>query len=444
MGIFGKTIIARIAMAVASIIIFDCEPGFASDNAQLAVYPRVAGAVAPNKLPDLIYKLLPPVGAENFSWSDRLDNSIVWITNGLQRDGNFSSRIGLTRVRVSNSTSTVLRKSLEELAWSVALEATGNIRGGADHIRVGPGMPDGDDQCFGALYSGCDFLVDDVTNQNRYKASFVCSEGSTDSGTSVYRITSPDKQPMLLYYQVSGGSGGSSSSFELHFDRDASRLCHHSDAKNIDGSSFNINNSFMGPINPSVASSIDVVRGYYEALTQAYEKVARDYLAATLRSNDVYMLSGLTRGSIGPNFRDRLYLTEANVTSENSVTVGYRYRDQKRGFCSNTSKLIMGIHEYIRLIDGISYGNEVCQPPGNLKQNHVESDAMTDCRAPNGAIVIMPRSGCLAINGDVMTDCRAPDGSIVIMSKSDCLAVDGSIGADAHTSEHIQGGLPAR
>jgi uncharacterized protein len=120
--------------------------------------------------------------------------------------------------------SRALRRSWEELPWSVTLWSQGNEKFGPTFIEIKPGtqsLP-----CFGSTSTGCDFSILDVLKSPRLHSEQLCIPSDSPSDDKrVYSVSTEGKKPSLLFYDRSEGSGGASAWLELRPLSDRSKLC---------------------------------------------------------------------------------------------------------------------------------------------------------------------------------------------------------------------------
>ena len=181
----------------------------------LPVYPQTAASAAITDLSTLVASLLPPKGFSGLDWAFAVGNPrVAWQTEGVLSEGQQTVRVGYARVRVAGKVSTVLRRQLDELAWSVTLLTDGPAKFGPQGIDISPGvLPNM--ECFGTLFEGCSFSAADALTGGGLKARQVCTTGSEGNGDKVYAVTANGGVESLVVVSTSRGSGGDSASIAI-------------------------------------------------------------------------------------------------------------------------------------------------------------------------------------------------------------------------------------
>lgn len=199
-----------------------------SANAQ-SVYPEIAQKLPSLEVGKAVLILMPQQGTKYRDWAF-LGNSreILWINDGYVTETWKSGetptfRRGLMRIRVNNIKSTVLKKNLHELAWTVQYTAFGNPKHGFERITLSAGPPD--QGCFGTLYEGCDFDPITSIKSAGISAIKICSNESAGGKIVGYKFSNPEKIPVLARIEYSYGSGGASTGIALDFLAIAENLC---------------------------------------------------------------------------------------------------------------------------------------------------------------------------------------------------------------------------
>lgn len=190
-----------------------------------------SGGVAVSDLPvvelaDLVVAVLPPNGFDNLGWDYMVDDPMIsWRTNGTEATQVATFRAGSSRVRVAGVSSKVLRRTWEELAWSVTLWTDGNPKFGPKWIEIKPGGDDPNSACFGANFRGCTFGAATALASSKLKSRLVCSHEQGSEVLRAYSVSAAGKKPSLVIYQVSGGSGGTSAWLDIRPLTDQSKVC---------------------------------------------------------------------------------------------------------------------------------------------------------------------------------------------------------------------------
>lgn len=183
-----------------------------------------------HELGSLIQLLMPPKDFATINWDWQVNGQIEWVTNGVDivnnADGSLtSSRLGRVRVNVLGETSTVLKKSVKELAWAVVFETNGPTKFGVERILIFPGSTSV--ECFGSLYTNCDFEIEPSLKLAKLKFTKLCSKKDAGSSVNVYRIRNPNLKEAILIHETGWGSAGISSQITIDFTDDD--VCNGSD-----------------------------------------------------------------------------------------------------------------------------------------------------------------------------------------------------------------------
>jgi hypothetical protein len=114
------------------------------------------------------------------------------------------------------------------LAWTVTLTTGGPSKFGPKWIDIAPGPP-GPDTCFGTLDDGCAFTAEQALASPAIVTQSLCKLTVLGGSKEVYQISTTGKPPVILVWETSGGSGGSSSSLEIRPVSDLPQACKASD-----------------------------------------------------------------------------------------------------------------------------------------------------------------------------------------------------------------------
>lgn len=199
-----------------------------SANAQ-SVYPEIAKSLPLLEIGNAILFLMPPKNIPYLNWSYLGDSSsIEWLDDGYVVEswgaGQASMRRGLMRIRIKDKKSTVLKKTLRELAWTVRYMTFGMPKFGFQTIKLSSGPPNED--CFGHLYDGCDFNPLNSMKKNGIKIRKICTNDHVGNGfINGYELSHPMKKTVLARVEDSFGSGGISTDFVLDFTASKKDLC---------------------------------------------------------------------------------------------------------------------------------------------------------------------------------------------------------------------------
>lgn len=194
-----------------------------------SVYPEAAKSLPLLEIGEAILFLMPSKKLPYLNWSYLGDSSsIEWLDDGYVIESfggeQASMRRGLMRIRVNNKKSTVLKKSLRELAWTVRFMTLGMPKFGFQTIKLSSGPPG--DECFGSLYDGCDFNPINSMRKSGVKIKKICSNDHVGNGLiNGYELSHPMKKTVLARVEDSFGSGGIATDFVLDFTANKKDLC---------------------------------------------------------------------------------------------------------------------------------------------------------------------------------------------------------------------------
>ena len=184
------------------------------------------------ELADFIVDILPKYGFDGtpksgIGWDYMVDNpAIQWKTSGVaESDTGLSVRIGIARVRVGGIASMVLRKTWEELPWSIVLSTKEISIKNPKLIVIKPGGDAPEEGCFGYMFRGCDFDISKALSSTKLNSRIICSHRGGGTFTSVYYVSTLGKEPSLIVYERSGGSGGDSAELQIRPLSDRMEFC---------------------------------------------------------------------------------------------------------------------------------------------------------------------------------------------------------------------------
>lgn len=217
---------------VTTWLFFSCLMSFAFAGSPADVYPQSLRDTQSYELGTVILSLMPQAGQQQIGWDWDADSPIQWQDGFTQNPGAVRTfRDGILRVNVMGEVSTVLRKHIDELGWTVTLYTDASPKFGPDAISLAPGVA-GAGTCFGTLYKGCDFDPLPSLKQANVQAKLVCqfdesgrTNPNSENFTRTYRVNASGKAPSLLQWQRSSGSGGSSSAITLLLKSSTAQAC---------------------------------------------------------------------------------------------------------------------------------------------------------------------------------------------------------------------------
>jgi hypothetical protein len=127
------------------------------------------------------------------------------------------------RIRVDGKKTTVLKKTLKELAWSIIYSNNGNPGFGAIFITIVP-WSEGV-ECFGSTYSGCDFDPIKSFQASGISTTKICESHIAGFRVRGFKLTHPKKSSVLARITDNYGSGGATTDLELDFWSDKKNFC---------------------------------------------------------------------------------------------------------------------------------------------------------------------------------------------------------------------------
>lgn len=215
----------------------DALPSQPPQAAEGDVWPEVLRGAKSLELGELILLLMPDSGATSVGWDFQTDSPIKWQSEPFKEvpGSGYAYRMGWVRVNVQGEKSTVLRERKLELGWTVTysneISASPNAerpfmppKFGVESIEIKPGaepVVDNELVCFGAVFSGCDF---DEPIASLIKAGIhvqtICSKEISGGHVSAFILTHPGRNPTVMTWTESGGSGGTGSWVTLKVDPD--------------------------------------------------------------------------------------------------------------------------------------------------------------------------------------------------------------------------------
>jgi hypothetical protein len=164
--------------------------------------------------------LFMPASGGGIEWEFNATAPVFWKTDGFETSASESGwrRVGLLRVDVLGTVSTVLRQVKHELAWEVVYATEAQSKFGVETITLQPL------DCFGTTNTGCTF--DPRPSMKKAGIAVVerCFSGDENNGIAVFDMTYPGRRPMQLRWINSAGSGGAATWLEMRPTESASPL----------------------------------------------------------------------------------------------------------------------------------------------------------------------------------------------------------------------------
>ena len=176
---------------------------------------------------------------EKPSWFMRADagDHVRWVTDGIANPegGPGPHRLGTAHVKVDGTLMKVLRQTVEEVHWEVRLEGKEPAKFGPKSVTIDP-----TNDSFGTTGSGCDFEIGRTIEAAGIEIVSLCKDFERGGGIEVFLAESEGKQPALLQYWTSAGSGGTTNWVTIYWDLentdDEARPCPLKSAKSAEHS----------------------------------------------------------------------------------------------------------------------------------------------------------------------------------------------------------------
>jgi hypothetical protein len=184
---------------------------------EMEVFPRDAAGAPIMELADFVVLAVPTKGMDGLAWDYLVEGPVVWMSDGVDLEGNEVIRRGLIRLTINGKKPRVLRQKYEEQAWSFELRTSQHMKWGPKFMRL-------EVECFGTLRSNCEFSPTDLRRQADIDAQLLCSTNAALMH-EVYRLSVKGKQPLLMLYARDEGSGGASGWLEFHPLQKQQALC---------------------------------------------------------------------------------------------------------------------------------------------------------------------------------------------------------------------------
>ncbi|MDE2420930.1 MAG: hypothetical protein KGO49_07110 [Gammaproteobacteria bacterium] len=196
------------------------------------IYPDELKGKLSLELGQAVLLLMPPVGQRNIDWG-YLANSenISWIDNPyIERNGDDgaqqgTSRTGWLRVNVLGVNSTILKKNLFELGWTVEYENDSDGRYDVDTITLEPGTDDGENNCFGRTTTGCSFDPRPSLLKAGIHFSLVCDKKDGNSEDKILLLSAKGKKNTYADWNQGFGSGGKTALLTLNLKGSNRTMC---------------------------------------------------------------------------------------------------------------------------------------------------------------------------------------------------------------------------
>lgn len=204
--------------------------GLGSCSKKVNVYPSAASKLKNIELGEAIYMLMPDEDTKFLQWSHQSNNeNIFWLNEGYKStngENGYNSREGLVRINVQGVKSTILKKTLEELAWTITYINRSNPKFGPQVIELKPGLSNSDGICFGTNFDNCTFNPINSLIGRNINFDIVCKSKALENwGKTGLLLSAKGKKTIKARWQTDGGSGGSSSIIEIYVGEQPDKLC---------------------------------------------------------------------------------------------------------------------------------------------------------------------------------------------------------------------------
>lgn len=198
----------------------------ANNDTTANIYPPSIGKLKSVELGQAVLMFMPPSdGTKLISWAFQSDNGVVWLDDSYKSAADGSNyRTGLMRINVDGVKSTILKKEIAELAWSVTYTGSSNPNFGVDTITLEPGIDDGD-QCFGSITENCTFNPLMSLAKANITVDVLCKTEQVDGTIVGLSLSENGKKSIQAIWLTSGGSGGQASSIKLLVNQSKNDVC---------------------------------------------------------------------------------------------------------------------------------------------------------------------------------------------------------------------------
>lgn len=150
----------------------------------------------------------------NIGWDylSESKNKIQWKTIGIEEkntiDGSLYYRYGTIDIRVNGKASTKLQTRVSPILWSIVYSSSSSPKFGVETITILPEIYP--NTCFGTLYNGCDFEIEQTLKLRQVATSMLCENKMPGFSQKVYKISKANRS-LIIWLNMSYGSGGATS-----------------------------------------------------------------------------------------------------------------------------------------------------------------------------------------------------------------------------------------
>lgn len=166
------------------------------------------------EIAELVYLLMPEKGESRLQWSHLAGSNIVWLTDGIEQDGNTAYRTGLIRINFDGVASQVLKREPKELGWTLTYSSR-TPKLGAELALISAYEP-----CLGTIYSNCSFdLEASLKRSKRLNYSVVCKRQELQRTVSLFQVEAQSRKTGAVMTIDDYGSGGSTTQLYMFIDK---------------------------------------------------------------------------------------------------------------------------------------------------------------------------------------------------------------------------------
>lgn len=190
---------------------------FSSVSNGKGIYPKEVSKLPSIEIADAVEMFFPPHdNQDNIYWDHLSEGPILWMDEGyIDNEGEKAwLRRGLLRINIRGKKSYILKKTKQELAWSVTYRNYGNPGFGVHSVSIEPGTLE--EVCFFPNTEGCDMDPIPSLTKKGYKLEEVCAPDGLSK--VVYLMKHKGKKDRYLSINTNYGSGGATVSITLWFD----------------------------------------------------------------------------------------------------------------------------------------------------------------------------------------------------------------------------------
>ena len=191
-------ITSLITVALTNIIFADANPKMITKSYQLGQVVKLF--------------VRKDLAALKWDYLSEPNSPIKWKTAGIDEtatdNGYEYSRTGIIGITVDGKFATKLTKTKDPIKWSVIYSTKQNPKYGVESVIIRPEV--NPELCFGTLYDGCEFEIENELRNNGLTATMLCEKKNHGIKIKVYKASSSNASA-IIWLTTSYGSGGSTS-----------------------------------------------------------------------------------------------------------------------------------------------------------------------------------------------------------------------------------------